>query len=395
MSRAAIALMAVAALVGACSAGGSTAPVEPAAVIEVASELPLSDPGVRDAERAVEEAVAEHPRLHGYRLVHLSLDDSLAGQFDVDKALQNAKLMSEDSRVLGVVGPWNSASAMIVVPITGHDNLVMVSPSVTADCLTSRPKACFRGPAAQPTAGNLFRIAARDSIGARAAADFAFRKLGISRFAVLVHDDPFGRSLGRAFSDELGVAGGQVVFSAQYSPTDQTYSPLLRAAHAAGAEAVYMGSASWLGACRVRAAMNGIFSPDAYFISGDGIVDSECISDAGTTADEHLVGTISANEPGTVPAALKSVARSHFYDAYNFAAYDCAEILIAAIDQAIQDNGGRVPTREQVLSAVAATRDYKGLTGTYSFDANGDAIKPGVSFYNVQGGSWMFWQNAP
>lgn len=387
--------MAVAALVGACSTGGSTAPLEPETVIEVASELPLSDAGVKDSERAVAAAIAEHPRLHGYRLIHLSLDDSLAGKFDVDKALQNAKLMNQDSRVLGVVGPWNSASAMIVVPITGRDNLVMVSPSVTADCLTSRPKACFRGPAAQPTAANLFRIAARDSIGARTAADFAVRKLGISRFAVLVHDDMFGRSLGKAFSDELGLAGGKVVFSAQYSPTDQTYSPLLRAAHDAGAEAIYMGSASFLSACRVRAAMDGIFSPDAYFISGDGIVDSQCITDAGNTADEHLVGTISANEPATVPAELRSIPRSHFYDAYNFAAYDCAEILIAAIDRAIQDNGGRVPTREQVLGAVAATRDYKGLTGTYSFDANGDAIKPGVSFYYVHGSSWTFWQNAP
>jgi branched-chain amino acid transport system substrate-binding protein len=74
---------------------------------------------------------------------------------------------------------------------------------------------------------------------------------------------------------------------------------------------------------------------------------------------------------------------------------DCAQILIDAIDRAIAGNGGKVPTREQVLRAVAATKDFKGLTGTFSFDANEDAIKPAVSFYNVQGGSWTFWQNAP
>jgi ABC-type branched-subunit amino acid transport system substrate-binding protein len=61
----------------------------------------------------------------------------------------------------------------------------------------------------------------------------------------------------------------------------------------------------------------------------------------------------------------------------------------------MQDNGDKVPTREQVLSKVAATEDFKGLTGTFSFDANGDATKPAVSFDYVHGGRWTFWQNAP
>lgn len=395
MSRPAVALIMVTALLAACSTESPIAPAEPVAVIEVASELPLADPGVKGADRAVSAAIAERPRLHGYRLVHVSLDDSLAGQFDVDRALQNAKLMARDSRILGVIGPWNSASAMIVVPVTGQDNLVMLSPSTTADCLTARPTACLRGPAPPATANNFFRIAAPDSVGARTAADLAIRKLDVARFAVLVHDDPYGRSLGQAFSAELGLMGGRVVFSGMYSPTDLTYAPLLREARDAGAQAVYMGGASFIGACRVRAAMSGIFPADTYFISGDGIVDTPCIRDAGSTANEHLVGTISAREPETVPAVLGALERGHTYDAYNFAAYDCAEILIAAIDRAIGDNGGKVPTREQVLTAVAATKDFKGLTGTYSFDANGDAIKPAVSFYYVHDGSWTFWQNAP
>src|SRR5258708_24922909 len=214
----------------------------------------------------------------------------------------------------------------------------MTSPPTTADCLTAGPTACFTGPAARATATNFFRLAAPDSVGAQAAADLAIKKLGIARFAVLVHDDPYGRSLGQAFSAELGLMGGKVVFNRTYSPTAVTYAPLLREAVAAGAEAIYMGSASFLGACRVRAAMNGIFPANAYFISGDGIADDPCISDAGTAADDHLVTTISAREPTTVPSDLRAIARGDAHDAYHFAAYDCAEILIAAIDRAMQDN---------------------------------------------------------
>lgn len=390
----AIALIMVTELLGACSPAGPTPPPEPGAVIEVASELPLADPGMKNAERAVEAAIAEHSTLRGYHLVYVSLDDSLAGKFDADKALQNGKRMLRDPRILGVIGPFNSATAMFVVPVTGQDHLVMISPSATADCLTSRRAACFTGPAAQATAANFFRIAARDSIAARAAADLAIR-LGIRRFAVIGLDDPYSRPEREAFRSEFEHAGGTVVFSTIYSPTDTSYAPLLRNAHDAGAEAVYMASASFLGACRVRAAMNGIFPVDAYFISTDAIADAPCIRDAGNTANEHLVAPISAREPGTVPAVLSGLPRGHSYDAYNFAAYDCTEILIAAIDSAISDNRGKVPTPEQVLSEVAAAKDFKGITGTFSFDANGDAINPAVSFYYVHGGSWTFWQNAP
>jgi branched-chain amino acid transport system substrate-binding protein len=388
-------LVVVTVLVAACSAPGSAAPTPLGAEIRIAIQLPLASPGVTNAQRAAEAAIAEHRTLRGYRLFGQSFDDSLAGKFDPDRARQNAKLMVSDSQILGVVGPYNSNSAKLVVPVTGQDNLVMVSPSVTVDCLTARPTACFKGSAAPAIANNFFRIAARDTVGARAAADLAFQELGLRRFAVVVHDDPFGRPLGDAFRSEFVLMGGQVVLSRMYSPTDSTYAPLLREARAAGAEAVYMGGASWIAACKVRAAMKDIFPTDAYFISGDGIVDDECIKDAGITANDHLVATISARDPATVPAALKGLSRGHDYDAYNFAAYDCAQILIAAIDRAIASNGGKVPTREQVLKAVAATKDFKGITGTFSFDANGDAIKPAVSFYNVRGGSWTFWQNAP
>ena len=393
MNRIALSL-AGATLLMACSPSTSVQPPE-GAVIAVASELPLADGDVKDAERAVEAAIAEHPTVRGYRLIHLSLDDSLAGKFDVDRARQNARRMVRDLRVLGVVGPWNSVSAHLVIPVTGQENLVMISPSTTEDCLTARPTPCFAGSRAPGTDNNFFRIAATNSVAAQTSAEFAIRKLGVTRFAVLEHDDPFGRAQGEAFATAFRREGGAVVFRSTYSPTDGTYQPLLIRVRDAGAEAIYMASAAFLSACRVRGDMTGVFPPDAYFMSGDGIVDGLCITDAGATAaNDHLVATISAREPVTLPAALRGLSRGHSYDAYNFAAYDCAEILVAAIDRAIHDNGGRFPTREQVLKAVAATSDFKGITGAYSFSANGDATPAPVSFYYVRNNRWTFWQNA-
>jgi branched-chain amino acid transport system substrate-binding protein len=81
------------------------------------------------------------------------------------------------------------------------------------------------------------------------------------------------------------------------------------------------------------------------------------------------------------------------YPIYTFSAYDCGRIVIDAIDRAIRANGGKIPTREEVRKAIASTNDFKGITGTYSFDANGDVVNPSFSFYTVKQGSWAFWRN--
>lgn len=399
MNPTAVLLVMVMILVVGCTNQVSPESTQPKGEIAIATELPLSDEGVMDAKNAVEAAIKGRAMVRGYRLVHKSFDDSFAGGRR-ERALQNAKLMVGDSQIVGVVGPWNSLSVVLAAPVAGQDNLVMISPSTTRDCLTANLADCSKDPGAAAHANNFFRLAARNVVNARIAANFAIGKLGVKRFALIAWDDRDSAVIGDAFRSELERMGGTVVFSGFYLPTDPTYAPLLNKARDSGAEAVYV---VWGhtpdGTCRVRAAMNGIFPPDAYLISSDGIADQQCIVDAGGAANEHLVATVSAGLPA--PAALKgislparSVKLAEGISPYSYAAYDCAQILIDAIDRAIAGNRGKVPTRLQVLNAVAATKDFKGLTGTFSFDANGDAIKPAVSFYNVQAGTWTFWQNA-
>ena len=60
----------------------------------------------------------------------------------------------------------------------------------------------------------------------------------------------------------------------------------------------------------------------------------------------------------------------------------------------MQSNGGKPPTRREVLDAVAATRDFVGATGTFTFLPSGDAAHGAVSVYRLQNGAWTFWQSA-
>ncbi len=91
-----------------------------------------------------------------------------------------------------------------------------------------------------------------------------------------------------------------------------------------------------------------------------------------------------------VLAVLKKAGIGPQY--YAAAAYDCANLLITAIERALDQNGGRIPSRAQVLAKVRGIT-FMGATGTYTFGPDGLALKPAVSVYSAAGLQWSFWQN--
>src|SRR5256886_15827181 len=135
--------------------------------------------------------------------------------------------------------------------------------------------------------------------------------------------------------------------------------------------------------------MKSIFTTDIPYLGPDGIGTSDCITDAGDNANANLYFTNAAAEAAQDPnnQALINDFKSKFtakedLAAYTFPGYDCAKILLDAIGRAIDTAGGNMPTREQVVAAVQATKSLKLSTGTYSFDGNGgpapapDAFSP-------------------
>jgi ABC-type branched-subunit amino acid transport system substrate-binding protein len=56
-------------------------------------------------------------------------------------------------------------------------------------------------------------------------------------------------------------------------------------------------------------------------------------------------------------------------------AYDCAAIALKAIENAAVAAGKKMPERAAVTAAVRALKNYKGITGTMTFNAKGDLTK--------------------
>jgi branched-chain amino acid transport system substrate-binding protein len=243
---------------------------------------------------------------------------------------------------------------------------------------------------------NYFRLAADNTLQGPAAADFLTGTLKLTTAAVMSDNETLGKGVADGFSQELKAKGGRVVVRQDFDWRAQNdYSEFFQLAQQQGAAAVFVGMTSQTHACTVRAAMKGQL--DAPFLGPDGLVDDQCLKDAaGNSAGMYGIVTVGDATQSTDPATRVVIAgyRKRFSSpadlaAFTFPAYDAAALLVDAIGRAIAAAGG-VPTRKQVVEAVAATRNFKGTTGTFSFTPAGDAVQPTVSVWKTSGSTWVF-----
>lgn len=404
MKRAASALLI---LVSLLAAGCQSAPAPnryaaPAGDIVIASDLPVTHlygDAIR-AQEAIQLAVSQHRAMGRFKLVYWSLDDAVAGNYSQEKGIQNVSQMLDDPRVLGMVGPYNSDVAAVTIPVANPGDLAMISPSVTRICLTQIGPTCSYTRQVQYPSGrtNFFRIAPPDSLQGTAMARYAVSSLHIDRVAIINEWSGGGEPYVSYFIREFQRLGGEVVLREDVDPDTADFKDFLAEAHALQAQAIYAvgdtNPTGPAGICTVRAQMTDA----AIFLGTDGFSgDPLCIREAAANSSSIFATKPDVDITGSKdPAAMAAVKAFHKayptskIDQYTFAAYDCALILIDAIRRAIDAAHGSIPNRPQVLDALAQTQDFKGVTGTYSFDSNGDALSPLMSIYQVENGQWVY-----
>ena len=401
-----LSILGTSAILAAACAGG--APGAPAGgdkgEIIIATNFPVSGAdrsSGRPAEAGAQFAVQEAATIKGFKLSFKSYDDAVNGVHDPQKGAQNANDMVSNSKILALVGPFNSGVAAAIIPILNRANMAIISPANTNECLTQTFDYCekdsgFTPAKLRPTGkNNYFRTAAADTVQGPAMADFAFDTLKVKKVAVWSDNETFGKGVANNFEKRFKEKGGTVVLRQDFdTKTTNDFKPFLQRAKDAGAEAIYAGATSGTKGCIPRAQSKGII--DIPYLGPDGIQDPQCIKDAGDQASKMFstVATADASQDAAnkdkIDAFKKAFPDKADYGAYTMAAYDCARIVIDAIGRAIDKAGGNMPTRDQVLDAVAATSNLKLTTGSYSFDKNGDPTSATMAFYEVKGGDWVF-----
>jgi branched-chain amino acid transport system substrate-binding protein len=392
---------------GTSNSGGSASK----GVIKIGVDFPESGAETSNgipSLNGVKFAVQQLGSVDGFTLQVFNLDDAVNGVHDPQKGAQNVQQFVDDTKVLGMIGPFNSGVARAEIPITNRAHLVQISPANTNQCLTKDiyiPMALTGLPDVdckaagvpfpkdlRPTGtNNYFRVATTDDLQGPANSDYFYNNLKITKIGVASDAEAYGKGIADTFSARFTKDGGTVVKRQDFPNASHVsdFRSFLRAAQAAGAQAIYFGGTDSNNACVVRNQMKGIFPDTAPFGGGDGIVTSQCIKDAAAQA-VGMYGTVATVAAEQVPAAKatidafkKAYTSKDDYGAYTMPSYDATKILVAAIHKAIQANSGNMPTRQAVLDQMYKT-DYTGVLGHTSFDQLGDTTNKVITIYTVK-----------
>lgn len=380
-------------LAAGCAGGGSK---QDEIVIGVYGSLTGGDATFGQSTKGgVEVAVKELAGKKGGRIGGLAV--RVVNEDDQGKAEEAAtvvqKLINQD-QVIAVIGEVASSRSLAAAPICQAAGVPMISPSST------NPKVTQVG-------DYIFRMCFLDDFQGETMARFALENLGLKKVAILkdVKSD-YSVGLAQYFSDAFTGGGGTILGKDQaYQAGDQDFSAALTAIKARRPDAIFIpGYYTEVGLIARKARELGITVP---LLGGDGWESEKLLEIGG----ESLNGAYYSNhwaldKPDSVLQGFLGAYRAQFGsdpDAIGGLAYDAANVLFACLEKLAADDPAAfaalgsskagTPERKaataKLRDLIAATKDYVGVTGTITLDANRNASKPAVVI-EVKGGQKVY-----
>lgn len=352
-------------------------------VVKIAVAVPLTgDMGTegQGLRRAVELAVeqANAAKRFPYKLVAAPYDD----RADPKEAVNVANLIVSDPRIVAVVGPYNSGCAIPAAKVYARAPIGMVTPAATNPEVTAQQLSPdWIGPKM------VYRVCPTDDVQGSYAGEFAYRKLGKRRMAVVHDKTPYGQGLAEQFAKTYSSLGGKVVSTDGVAIGDKDFKALLTKIQGdpSKPEGIYFGGLYTEAGLMLKQMKElGMKLPFA-FISGDGSKTSGLFDVAGPDADGAYLSIVGIPVED-LPAAKTFIEdyKKRFTGSgeelkpFDHFGYEAAQIIMAAMERA------GAPDRVKVIEELRKT-DHKGLLGVTRFDEKGDTLNKIVTMTQAKG----------
>ncbi len=306
--------------------------------IKIATQSPLSGgqaalgEGIKLGAQLAVEKLRGTLEKQGFKVDLVPFDD----QAKPDVGVANSKNIIADKDILAIIGHLNSGVAIPSSEVYKEVSLVMISPANTNPVVTDR---------GYP---NVNRVCGRDDVQGVVGSEFAHATMK-AKSVYIIHDKtPYGQGVAEFFKADAEKKGLKVL-GFEGTEEKSNFDPIITPMKAKNPDVIYFGGIYDQGAPFFKQAREkGV---KGKFLGPDGMDSSDLTKIAG----KAVVGMYYTSAAGPASALPKAKAFSE------------------AIETAAK--GGKVPSREDVATAVRMVKLPNGITGDIEFDAKGDRKK--------------------
>jgi branched-chain amino acid transport system substrate-binding protein len=276
-----------------------------------------------------------------------------------EAARLTGKLIEQD-KVVAIIAGGTSGNSRAAAPKAQSAGVPLISPSST-------------DPAVTKVGDFVFRACFVDSFQGEVMARFAVNTLKAQKAAILFDfNSAYGRGLTDYFELAFAKLGGKIVIKQSYMQGDSDFKGQLSSIKTAGPDVVYIpGYYGDVAIIAKQARMLGITQP---LLGGDGWDAPELWQLGGDSLNGAYISThYSVDDPSPAIQEFVHDYRQRYGnllpDAHAALAYDAMRLLVDAITRA-----GSTESRK-LRVALSQTKNFSGVTGIISMDAERNAVK--------------------
>ncbi len=280
-----------------------------------------------------------------------------------ERAAQLAGKLIDQDKVVAIIAGGTSGNSRAAAPKAQSSRVPLISPSST-------------DPAVTQVGDYIFRACFVDSFQGEVMARFAVNTLKAKKAVVLFDfNSPYGRGLTDYFELSFAKLGGLVVSKQSYTQGDADFKGQLNFIRSAEPDVIYIpGYYGDVAIIAKQARMIGMMQP---LLGGDGWDAPELWQLGGDALNGSYISThYSVDDPSPVIQAFVLEYKQRYGnlppDAHAALAYDAAKLLFDAIIRAGTTDSVKL------RDALAQTKNFPGITGVISMDADRNAVKPAV-----------------
>ena len=283
-----------------------------------------------------------------------------------------------DQGITALVGDVTTTPTLAVAAESADYNMPMVTASATAEAVTYDAET-------DTVNANVFRATFTDPFQGVKMADYAYKKLGYTKAAVIFQKGAdYNEGLAENFAKEFEAKGGTIVDQESYSEGDVDFKTQLTSILGKGPEMVFCPNYYQdVGQILAQAQSVGLTVP---FLGGDGWDGLEGYATADQLKDSYFCACYAKGSSTEFEDAYKAEYGEAYPNGFAPLGYDAAMTVVYGI-QAAEDAGLEAGTdeyKQAVIDAIAGGT-IQGITGTFTFDEHHNPVKSTAILTYVDG----------